>query len=114
MTGNPRVMPPLHCESCSRRIGRQRTHYVVNTSPPCVLCGRCIGLQRAHARLWPECPHLWHDAWDHAMVSASRAAANRRLVDGIDFATVAHNRRIRARYDSPADAELVIVARLFG
>ena len=30
-----------------------------------LVCIGCASTPAVHQRLWPECPHGWHDPWDH-------------------------------------------------
>jgi hypothetical protein len=62
--------PPFDCHRCARRIGKDRTHYLLDTGR--VICCRCL-TKPAHARLYPDCPHAWHDPLDHLDAAGTRA-----------------------------------------
>jgi hypothetical protein len=70
----------MSCHLCQRQIGRRRTHCVTESGP--IVCARCLGDKASHARLYPKCGKRWHDAHDHGVVFASRAAAQCIRRDG--------------------------------
>lgn len=58
------------CAACGRRIGAREPHRFYD-GRNFVVCMRCIDgsagyTRRAHARLFPDCPHAGHDLLDHA------------------------------------------------
>ncbi|MBX7434167.1 hypothetical protein JDV09_18895 [Mycobacterium sp. Y57] len=68
--------PALPCSHCGRTIAKRRGHLTFDGTV--LLCGKCVEAptpQAAHARHYPDCPHRWHDMWDHPVQFASRAAA---------------------------------------
>ncbi len=62
--------PAFDCASCGRRIGKTATHHLIGGSG--VVCSRCL-TRPAHARLFPDCPHRWHDVYDHQCSPGTRA-----------------------------------------
>jgi hypothetical protein len=67
-----RAAPAFDCAACGRRIGKTAGHNLTDDGR--VLCGRCLGTRRLHARLYPDCPVAWHDLFDHARgVAGTRA-----------------------------------------
>lgn len=62
--------PAFDCARCGRRIGKTRTHYLLEGNR--VVCPRCLGRQ-AHAALFPDCGVPWHDALDHQGTAGTRA-----------------------------------------
>lgn len=62
--------PALDCALCGRTIGKRGLH--VLTEDRKVLCSRCTD-RPAHARLYPGCPHQWHDVYDHPLSPGTRA-----------------------------------------
>jgi hypothetical protein len=66
-----RPAPPFDCAGCGRRIGKTRTHYRLDGSRQ-VVCSRCL-TKTVHARLFPDCPHRWHDTLDHSGSCGTRA-----------------------------------------
>ncbi|NDJ90579.1 hypothetical protein [Mycolicibacter kumamotonensis] len=40
-----------------------------------------MGRRDAHGRLYPDCPVPWHDAYDHPLKMATKAAARALLTD---------------------------------
>ena len=71
--------PALRCDECARRIGKTNTH-LVTPDRGNLFCVRCwMGPRstqaRLHARLYPDCPHTWHDLGDHHVGHATRAGA---------------------------------------
>ena len=65
--------PALRCDECGRRIGKPRFHCVVAGAH--LLCVRCLGQRRLHAKYHPDCPVAWHDMYDDDVSLATRAAA---------------------------------------
>ena len=64
---------PAHdCAECGRRLGKGGGHNIVGRA---VLCVRCIDRRQLHAKYHPDCPHIWHDLYDHSPPSATRAGA---------------------------------------
>ena len=73
-----RAAPPLDCAVCARTIGKRAGHHL--TEDRRILCTRCIHRQEVHARLWPGCAHVWHDALDHTPTVAGTRAAIARIL----------------------------------
>lgn len=73
------MKPPLQCQSCQRRIGARASHILIG-EPPTLLCVSCLSDRRSHGRYFPDCPHHWHDMYDHRPLRfATKAAAHRVL-----------------------------------
>ena len=63
----------FYCDCCHRRIGKQATHYFTEDNR-IMLCGRCVLPRSTHHRMYPDCPHKWHDMHDHGSIMfATRA-----------------------------------------
>lgn len=62
--------PPFDCARCHRRIGKVRTHFLIEGDR--VVCSRCLG-RPAHTDLFPDCDVRWHDVLDHKGAQGSRA-----------------------------------------
>lgn len=75
--------PAFDCVICARRIGKNRSHHLINypdVTADRVLCSRCmLDTRRLHARFYPACGERWHDLHDHPSGSATRAAAAQLL-----------------------------------
>jgi hypothetical protein len=77
---NDRLHAPYRLRLCGRRIGGDWIHFMTEAlSRP--LCARCISRPDAHRRLYPRCPEHGHDAFDHRLHPATRAAAHRLMAD---------------------------------
>lgn len=64
--------PPFDCHHCGRRIGKTRSHWLLDDGQ--VICFRCMELGKAtHAQIRPGCPHGWHDLFDHSSSNGTRA-----------------------------------------
>lgn len=67
---------PFDCAECGRCIGEMSSHYAGNEEG-CdiakVVCRRCDG-RIAHRALYPDCPVMWHDLWDHNTMRGNRKA----------------------------------------
>lgn len=71
-----RKAPALICAGCNRPIGKKRLHLVAETDQGNrVVGGCCLGstTRPLHRSLWPSCPELWHDVYDHSSSSGTRA-----------------------------------------
>ena len=66
-----KAAPAFDCAVCKRTIGKTATHCL--TDDKRVLCKRCAWGKNAHAKLYPDCPVRWHDAYDHDSCTGSRA-----------------------------------------
>jgi hypothetical protein len=62
--------PAFDCAHCGRRIGQTASHWLTEGNR--VLCARCLG-RAAHADLYPDCEHRWHDVLDHEGSTGTRA-----------------------------------------
>lgn len=67
-----RAAPAFDCAGCGRRIGKASGHYLLSNSDGLVVCARCL-TKAVHARLFPDCPHRWHDTLDHSATCGTRA-----------------------------------------
>ena len=65
--------PPFDCAACARRIGRDRTHYQLSKVGNPVVCIRCAETRTLHSKFFPDCPHQWHDLFDHLDRVGTRA-----------------------------------------
>ena len=69
--------PPLDCAVCGKTIGRTATHALTATGvvlhQRCLEGGRDYSSKRVHARIYPDCPHPWHDMYDHRSITGTRA-----------------------------------------
>lgn len=67
-----RPAPALDCHACRKTIPKRRGHNLTEDNH--VLCMTCLGDKRLHSSLWPDCPHTWHDNYDHTpSVAGTRA-----------------------------------------
>lgn len=71
----------VDCESCGRTIGKTAGHNVTDTYR--VLCSRCLNTRNLHSLWWPNCPHTWHDNFDHIRYVLSTRGAVSRLLAGL-------------------------------
>jgi hypothetical protein len=70
---HPQAAPQFRCAACRRWIGKRSLILLgIKTAPhraaPLALCVPCMDRpdpQAAHARWYPDCPHAWHDIYDH-------------------------------------------------
>jgi hypothetical protein len=62
--------PPMACIGCGRRIGKRRTHFLLDDRR--VICASCIE-NGPHALYYPDCPEQWHDMHDHHYQMGTRA-----------------------------------------
>ena len=73
-------LPPFRCEVCSKILGRQTVHLVIEAGAiACLDCAGGLGGVEAHARFYPQCGNPWHDLHDHTTVFARRCSANSAL-----------------------------------
>lgn len=69
--------PAFDCSQCGRRLSKQRTHVYVPATDS-VWCLGCFsphvgGSRPVHARIYTDCPHSWHDMYDHPSATGTRA-----------------------------------------
>jgi hypothetical protein len=75
----------LHCYNCHRPIGSRRCHILVKRVAV-MLCLDCVGARQLHTDFIPECPHPWHDLYDHPdeyILATNRRAAIKMLCDAL-------------------------------
>lgn len=66
--------PTLTCESCGHAISTNTGHNITDHGR--LICSRCLNRRNLHSDRWPDCPHTWHDNYDHIRhVIGTRAAA---------------------------------------
>jgi hypothetical protein len=72
------VTEALHCYKCEKPIGAKRCHLVMKRAAV-VICSECTwpGTRELHAEFFPDCPHSWHDLYDHC--DEHIMATNRRI-----------------------------------
>ena len=63
---------PMPCHDCGRIIGARKHHILSGLS---LRCYECFTWPGKHAEAFPNCPHEWHDMYDHGTRLATRAAA---------------------------------------
>jgi predicted amidophosphoribosyltransferase len=73
---------PFDCSLCQRRIGKNRTHFVVGAEPK-VVCINCMENRHSHAVLYPGCQETWHDTFDHGLMVATRGGARRIIGEAV-------------------------------
>lgn len=69
---HPRAAPQFRCRACRRWIAKTRSLVLLSADDPgedpVTLCLPCMDRPSpaaAHARWHPDCPHAWHDMYDH-------------------------------------------------
>jgi hypothetical protein len=67
------------CTQCHTAIGRGSVHVLLGPRQMTLVCIRCANDPGIHRRIYPDCPHPWHDLHDHPVRFASRAAAEQHL-----------------------------------
>lgn len=71
-------MTEFECQACHRTIGKNAGHNVTDHGR--VMCSRCLNHRDLHSDWWPDCPHSWHDNFDHIRrIGSTRAAIAHQL-----------------------------------